>query len=171
MLFTPLPLSAGDIQDLVAVPPYGILEPSRQYSDGTPREDGVESSPLSLFHGLVISLPHTMHGTAREGGVLISGGSKHVACRMLLPVRRGGPGDASHDSSFRPLCWAARSTDNQVIDAAGLLFAHTCCFLTPHSSPLPYRTVLESSGHNLDLLLMPGLGFDRTGRRLGRGGG
>ena len=31
-------------------------------------------------------------------------------------------------------------------------------------------TVLEAP-YGLDLLLMPGLGFDRYGRRLGRGGG
>lgn len=39
-----------------------------------------------------------------------------------------------------------------------------------YAADVPSSAVLEAP-YGLDLLLMPGLGFDETGARLGRGGG
>ena len=70
-------------------------------------------------------------------------------------------------------------TDRQSFEITmKVLVCGVYCFLLPvyllrmHVliSLAPYFSVLGSM-MNLDVLLMPGLAFDRAGRRLGRGGG
>ena len=87
---------ADAVQGIRPVPPYGIMEPTLTYEDGSPREDGA----LHVMTQLQLSYPIVTLQTDRRG---------------LL--------------------------------------------------------VVMQMNQQLDMLVMPGLGFDSSGGRLGRGGG
>eukprot|EP00192_Tetraselmis_astigmatica_P024963 CAMPEP_0117695114 /NCGR_PEP_ID=MMETSP0804-20121206/27937_1 /TAXON_ID=1074897 /ORGANISM="Tetraselmis astigmatica, Strain CCMP880" /LENGTH=219 /DNA_ID=CAMNT_0005509105 /DNA_START=307 /DNA_END=966 /DNA_ORIENTATION=- len=81
-------LHIADMESLVEMPPFGILEPTPEYPDGTPREDVLNhSGPLDL-----ILLPGL--GFDKQGGRLGRGGGyydKFLEKIMLRATENGWP--------------------------------------------------------------------------------
>lgn len=140
---------------LQEVPPFGIREPRPEYEDGMPRQDVLE---VCLFVAAAAA-----------------GGDSHTGCGLWdeQNLLQGGPARQQGHAV------ASRSARLAATGASPLRQATAPCrHLVPATCPsipnLPFPSHLhvhKQVDEPLELVVMPGLAFDRTGRRLGRGGG